>query len=212
MCIRVKILAPAIDPGAWRVCLDPGTLDEARTRLVLAVDVAPDQLHATVVAAAQLDDGRVRVEPLKAFEGPSAVDQLRAALPALVAAVKPKAVGWFPNGPAASMAADLVDRRKEGRLGWPPPGVVVEEIRGELTAACLGFHEQVIAQKIAHSGDPLLDAHVASAERLKRGDAWVFSRKGEGHVDALYAAAGAAHLARTLPTPITKRRLLVVSD
>jgi hypothetical protein len=212
MCVRVKILNPAIDAGTWRRCLDPGTLDEARNRLVLCVDVSPDQLHAAVVAAGVLDDGRVRIEPLKAYEGPSAVDQLRTALPDLVAAVKPKVVGWFPNGPAASMAADLADRRKEGRYGWPPPGVTVEEIRGELTAACMGFAEQATAGKIAHSGDPLLDAHVAVAERLKRGDAWVFSRKGAGHVDALYAAAGAAHLARTLPKPIGKPRLVVVED
>jgi hypothetical protein len=50
---------------------------------------------------------------------------------------------------------------------------------------------------------------VTGAGRLKRGDAWVFSRKGEGHCDAAYAAAGAVHLARTLPAPVGKPRLVV---
>jgi hypothetical protein len=63
----------------------------------------------------------------------------------------------------------------------------------------MGFSEQVDAHRIAHSGDPLLDAHVSAAEKLSTGDGWRFSRKGEGHVDAAYAAAGAVHLARTLP-------------
>jgi hypothetical protein len=39
----------------------------------------------------------------------------------------------------------------------------------------------------------------------------VFSRKGEGHVDAAYAAAGAVHLARTLPAPVGKPRLVVAN-
>jgi hypothetical protein len=82
--------------------------------------------------------------------------------------------------------------------GWPPEGVEVEEIRGDVAAVCMGFAEQVTALKIAHSGDPLLDAHIAGAEKTTHGDGWRFSRKGAGHVDALYAAAGAVHLARTL--------------
>ena len=53
--------------------------------------------------------------------------------------------------------------------------------------------------QIAHSGDPLLDAHVAATEELQRGDSWRFTRRGAGHCDATYAAAGAVHLARKLP-------------
>jgi hypothetical protein len=85
----------------------------------------------------------------------------------------------------------------------------VEEIRGELAAVCMGLAEQVTAGKIAHSDDPLLNDHIGGAERLYRGDTWVFSRKGDGHCDAAYAAAGAVHLARTLPAPVGKPRLVV---
>ena len=62
----------------------------------------------------------------------------------------------------------------------------------------MGFAEQVRSHSIAHSGDPLLDAHVQAAEKLHQGDGWRFTRRGAAYVDAVYAAAGAVHLARTL--------------
>lgn len=92
------------------------------------------------------------------------------------------------------------------------------EIRSETTAVCMGFAEQVAAGKVIHSDDPLINAHVEGAEPLRRGEGWVFRRgagtntadaDADGHVDAAYAAAGAVHLARTLPPPIGKPRLIV---
>lgn len=192
-CRYVPMLNPAVNPNDWLACLDVGDLTAVRDRIALCLDVAPDLQHATLYAAAVLDDERVRVEPVVAWGGPGCTDTLRRELPGIVERVKPKLFGWFPAGPAASLAADMA----EGR-GWPPEGVEVEEIRGEVTAVCMGFVEQVGAVRIAHSGDPLLDAHVAGAEKLMHGDGWRFSRKGSGHVDALYAAAGAVHLARSL--------------
>jgi hypothetical protein len=203
MCIRVKMMNPAIDPGAWARCLAPGGLDDVRDRVALAIDVSPDQQHVTVYAAAVLPDGRVRVDYVQAWEGPGCTGRARQELPKLLARVKPKVLGWLPAGPAAAMAADL---RK--RPTWPPAGIAVEEVRGDITAVCLGFEALVTAGHVLHSGDLLLNAHVAAAERLKRGDAWVFSRKGDGHVDALYAAAAATHLARTLPPSVGKPRLV----
>lgn len=204
MCQRVRNLDPAIDPAAWQRCLDSGDLSGVRSRVALCVDLAPDQLHATVYAAALLDDGRVRLDVVDAWEGLGCADRLRRALPGLVERVKPQTVGWYPNGPAATLTADLAERR-----GWPPPGVTVQAIKAEMPAVCMSFDEQATAGRIAHSGDPLLDAQVTAAERLKRGDAWVFSRRGEGHVDALFAAAGAAHLARTMPAAVGKPRIVV---
>lgn len=204
MCIRVRLLNPAVGAGAWRACLEAGDLAAVRARVAVCLDVAPDQAHATLVAAAVLADGRVRVEVVKAWEG---TDQVRRDLAPLLTRVRPKVLGWFPSGPAAALAADLAER--PGRLGWPPRGVAVEEIRGEVTAVCMGLAEQVSAGQIVHSDDPLLNAHVTGAERLKQGDAWRFSRKGEGHCDAAYATAGAVHLARTLPVSPGKPRLVV---
>jgi hypothetical protein len=207
MCIRVKKLNPAVDAGGWRRGLEVGDLSAVRKRVAVCFDVSPDEMHATLVAAAVLPDGRTRVEVVAAWEGAGCTDRLRRDLPGLLARVKPQALGWLPNGPAAALAAAV-----KPRPGWPPPGVAVEEIRGEVAAVCMGFAEQIKAVQVVHSDDPLLNAHVGGAERLKRGDVWVFSRKGDGHCDGAYAAAGAVHLARTLPPPVGKPRLVVVDD
>lgn len=199
MCIRVKVLSPAIDPEDWKACGDPAPVDtEQRQRLAACVDLSPDGTHATLAVATVLEDDRVRVETVHEWTGPDAATQLERELPAWAERVRPKVLGWFPSGPAAAVAAKLVDRSKEGVRGWPPRGVTVAEIRGELTAVCMGLGKEVKARTLAHSGQAMLDAQVGKAERLRRGDAWVFTRKG-GNVDAVYAVAGAAHLARTLP-------------
>lgn len=202
MCISVKIMNPAVDPGAWQRCLDVGDLSAARRGVALFLDIAPDGLHATLAAAAVLPDDRVRVEIVAAWEGTMAVEGLRRELAAWLARIRPRATGWLPGGPAAALAADM---RK--RPGWPPRGIKFEEIRGEATAVCMGFNKEVVAGRLAHSDDPLLNAHVLGAEPLPRGDGWVFSRKGD-HCDAAYAAAGAVYLARTL-RPLIKPKLVV---
>lgn len=210
MCMNVKVTNPAINPTKWEGCDDPGDLSQVRSRVACCLDVAPDGAHVSLLAAAVLPDDRVRVEVVAAWDSP---DAARAALPDLLARVKPQKFGWLPDGPAAALAADLKDRRKQGRRGWPPVGVTVEEIRAELPAVCMGLAEQVSAGRIAHSDDPLINAQVDSAEKLSRGKGvWIFARGGAEHVDAVYAMAGAVHLARTLPPPPGKPRLVVVAD
>ncbi|MGH3863671.1 terminase [Actinokineospora sp.] len=204
MCIRVRKLAPAIDGLAWRACHVPGDLAAVRSRVAVCLDVAPDGAHATLVAAAVLADGRVRVEPVRSWTD---TDTLRRDLTALLLRVRPKALGWYPSGPAAALAADLAER--PGRAAWPPKGMTVEPIKGDMAAVCMGLDEQVRAGRVVHDDDPLLNAHVTGAERLPRGDGWVFSRRGEGHCDAAYAVAGAVHLARTLPVSPGRPRLVV---
>ena len=195
---------PAIDPGAWLRCLLPDTLTPARGRLGACLDVAPDGGHVTLAVAGVLKDGTVRGELAGAWDSVAAA---RRDLPALIGRVRPQVLGWFPQGPGAALAADL-----SGRPGWPPPGVKVEAIRGDTSAACMGLEELVRSGQFRHSGDLLLDAHVAEAERLKRGDTWVFVRHGDGHVDAAYAMAGAAHLARIMPQPVGKPRQVVARE
>ena len=44
--------------------------------------------------------------------------------------------------------------------------------------------------------------------RHTNGDRWRFERKGSGSCEAAYAVAGVVHLARTLPKPLGKPRLI----
>jgi hypothetical protein len=94
---------------------------------------------------------------------------------------------------------------------WPPRGVRVEEITSEVTGVCMSFAADVKADLVEHGDDPLQNAHVLGADKLPvgGGEVWRFMRVNRDrdapqapHVDAAYAAAGAVHLARTLPTGI----------
>ncbi len=193
-CQRVHQMDPAVDPDAWQ---DGGTdspvdLAEHRNRVALCVDVARDGSHATVAAGAVID-GIAHTEIVAAWDGFGCTARLRAELPDIVANVKPRAVGWFPTGPAAAITADLTSK------GWTPRRCEVEEIRTESAAVCMGLAELVRAGQVVHPKDPLQTQHVNAATKLWRGDMWVFGRKGASPVDAAYATAGAVHLARTLP-------------
>jgi hypothetical protein len=197
LCQRVRLLDPAIDPDLWDALGtdEPVDLAQHRQQVALCFDVSLDGLHASLVAAAVID-GITHIDAVAAWEGPGCTKALRAELPELVRRIKPRALGWFPAGPAAAVAADLADR---GHRGWPPRRVVLEEIKGEVTAVTMGLAEQVIAEQVRHARDPMLTAHIRGTQRLWRGDAWVFVRRGAGQIDGAYATAGAVHLARTLP-------------
>jgi len=200
LCMAVPSLDSAIDAGAWRAgCLPAPLTDTERGQLAACVDIAPDGQHATLAVAALAHDGRTRVEVAHAWETPEEVSRMRRELPAVVAAIAPRTLGWFPNGPAAQLDAEIRDRRAEGRRGWPPPGVGVAQLNAESAAVCMGFASRVRGGMVVHSGQAILDAQIEAAERLRAGDVWRFYRRGSGHVDAVYAAAGADHLARTAP-------------
>lgn len=198
LCLTVDNAEPAIAPAAWSACSARAPMP-AGVRLAACVDVAPDGQHVTL-AVAGLDDDRWRIEVVTAWDGPDALEQLRRQLRGWVQDVRPSFLGWFPGSAAAAVDADLRDRRKQGRYLWPPRGVQIVEIRpGHEPAVCMGFTQQVSAGAVAHPDDPLLNAHAAAAGKIWLGDKWVFGRQGSGHVDAVYAAAGALHLIRTAP-------------
>lgn len=193
LCQRVRSLDAGVDPAAWHRAGVDGDLLAVRSRIALALDMSPDGLHATLCAAAVVRPGVVRVEAVAAWGGIGCSGALRADLPAWLERVKARSLGWYPGGPAAALMADL------GKTAVMPRGVEVTEIRGDMAAVCMGFAEQLSVGAIEHPiGDQLLDAHILGAEKLRRGDTWVFSRKG-GHCDAAYAAAAAVHVARVMP-------------
>jgi len=202
LCMRVPLLDAAIDPDRWAAggVDDPVTLEQHRDRVALCLDVALDASHATLAAAAVLD-GRVHVEVVQSWEGHGCTQALRRELPGIVRRVRPRAVGWFPAGPAAAIATDLAERRAPGADRWPPRRVKVEPLKAEVDQVCMGLADLVGAGELAHPNDPMLTQHVTSAQKLRRGDRWVFTRSSTSPVDGAYAAAGAVHLARILPPP-----------
>jgi hypothetical protein len=208
LCQRVRMLDPAINLDKWNANVDTDfDLAEIRSRVALCVDVSLDGLHATLNAAGRLDNGRIGVEVVRAFDGANCIAEARAMLPSILKQVKPRLFGWFPTGPAAGLGADLT-----ARTGLIPPGVKVVAIGTEMPSACMGFAEQVQSDEIMHPDDALLNAHLAAAERYWTGDRWVFTRRGAGHCDAAYAAAGAVHLVRTQPVVGLPRIILPSED
>lgn len=185
LCQRVESLDSAIDLGAWKASADPsGSLRENRDEVVLCLDVSPDSQHVTLAAAAVLRDGRVRVQIIEAWQ---TTEQARDELPDLIERIAPRATSWFPGGPAAALAADL-------------RSLDAVEIKGiEVTESCQELADLVLARRVLHPDDPLLNAHIAGSSKLHSGDGWRFNRRGQGHVDAAYAVAGAVHVARTVP-------------
>jgi hypothetical protein len=183
-------------------------MDTVRTRVAACLDVSPDGQRADLVVAAVLPDGRVRLEAVKSWDSLAAV---RAELPGWLARVRPYTFGWFPASGAAALAADFA-QPKSGRVGWPPAGVRVAEIKAESVAVCMGFASLVGEGQTVHSGQESLTVHMGNAEKRARGTngEWVFDRRpGAGHVTGVYAAAGAAHLARTVPVPTRRAGLHV---
>jgi hypothetical protein len=194
LCQRVASMDAALDERAWKELADTGvSLEDLRDRVVLCLDVAPDLRHVALVAAAVGGDGRVRVDVVGAWESTA---DARADLPGVLEQVKPRVFGWFPGGPAAALAADF--RYTNGRLAKR----AVELKSGDVAAVCQGLAEQVVARRVLHTGDPLLIAQIGGVSKLYSGDGWRFTRKGVGHCDAVYALAGAVHLARLLPPKV----------
>lgn len=198
MCMEVDQVNPAVDPVGWADAAKGGDLSALRDRIAMCLDISLDGLHATLTAAARRDDGTVVADVVKAWAGRDIGRLIRSELPDLVARVKPKVFGWFPNGPAAAVAPDLAKRKRPrpGEAPWPPRRVELIEITGDATDACMGLAELVGARQFSHGGDALLDAHVLTADKLAVGERWRFTRRGAGHVDGAYSVAGAAHLAR----------------
>lgn len=186
LCQRVEQLDGAVDLNAWKDCADAtGTLEDIRERVVAVLDVAPDAGHVTLAAAATTPDGRVRVEVV---DGWSSTTAARAELPGLLERVNPRVLGWFPSGPAAALAPILRAHRAS------------RELTGrEVAEACQGLADLARARRVLHPADPLLDSHIGGARKLITGDGFRFVRRGAGHVDAAYAAAGAVYLALTQP-------------
>jgi hypothetical protein len=214
LCQKVDQLDGAINYAAWKTCADAaGTMDGLRDRLAACADVAPDGQHVTLAVAAMLADGRPRVELVQEWAGTQAA---RTELPALLKKLAPKAIVWFPGGPAAELATILrpaaaAANHRPGKQ-QATPGQLPEDgaIAGaRVSEVCQELAGLARARALVHAGQDLLDTHIRGAAKLPTGDGWRFTRKGGGHCDAAYAAAGAINAALTMPVP-RKARIRIV--
>ncbi len=185
LCQRVSTMDSAIDSTGWQAGADPGgSLGPLRGRLCAGIDVSLDGNHVVLVASAALDDGRMRVEPIASWDSTS---QARHDLPELLKTLNPVELAWFPGGPAAVLSTFL------SSLPY------ARAVNGaDLAVTCMGFADLAKAGMVVHNADALLDGQVAKASKLNRGDGFVFTRRGQGNCNALYAASGAVLCARTL--------------
>lgn len=203
LCQKVTLLDPAIEPDLWDICgnKNPINMAEHRRNVVLCLDVSMSGDHATLVACADVND-MLHLEVVKVWQGFGCTAQVRRDLPDLVEKVKPRAFGWFPNGPSAAIAADLKARPSYNKP-WPPRNVKIIEIKPEtVPSVCMGLADVVHSAQVYHPKDEMLTAHIRQTQKLRRGDVWIFTRAGKEPVDGTYASAGAVHLARTLPAPL----------
>lgn len=176
LCQRVPAVNSAVREAAWLAARDAVSFEANRGRVMLGVEVDPDDTHSSVVAAARADDGRtVKLGMLWDGDGAAA---LARALPGLVKESRAAAVGWFPDGPARQLESTM--RRLRCHVETIAP-----------TEACPALASAIHAGDIRHSGDDTLTAHITSANKLPRSDGWQFARRSASPVDAAYAAAAA---------------------
>jgi hypothetical protein len=204
LCQKVDQLDGALSYSAWKDGADPASsirdTPALRKRAAAVVDAAPDGEHVTLAVAARQPDGRPRVEIAAAWDSAEAA---RPELAATLARMKPCVIGWYPTGPGAAFATIMRSFDQAVTIDQAEPGRphITELTGNRVNEVCQELADLVRGRQVVHPGDPLLDAHVRGAGKLSSGDGWRFTRKGGGHVDAAYAAAGAVSLALQLPEP-----------
>lgn len=191
LCQHVASLDGALSGTGWAAGADPGgSIAQHRSRLSAGIDVSLDGSHVSLVVAVATGDGRYRAEPVAAW---TSTADARNELPGMLERLKPTGLAWFPSGPANALAPFLRS------LSYS------KEITGtDLTAACMGLTDVVRDGLVQHNSSALLDAQVTTVAKISQGDGFRFTRRGGGSCSAVYALAGAIHLAKV--TEVKPRR------
>lgn len=154
---------------AWDGC---GDVDAAPADPVtLAVDLDPDRLWTSIVAAGAAGGDRVALELID--RRPHG-DWLLPRLEHLVATHAPAAIAFDVGGPLASDAPTLQRLRC----------TVLEARTREVMAASGWFADAVEAGRVAHRHQPELTAAVIAAERRPVAGAWLWKRTSAAVLDA----------------------------
>ena len=171
-----------ISAEAWSACKDSSSVMPERP--CIAFDVSPDRSSSAIVAAGLRDDDVCHVEIVDHRRG---VDWLVPRLRELTRAHRPRYVVCDGRGPAGSLLMALE------RL-HPP---VTATNASEYAAAAATLVDDVSSCRLAHLGDPDLEAAVAAGVKRPLGDAWAWSRRSSfSDITPLCAASLAVWAAR----------------
>jgi phage terminase large subunit-like protein len=174
--------------------------------VVFALDAPPERTSAVIAVAGHRDDGRVQVELADYGAGLGWV--VDAAVELQEANLAP---AWLldPAGPAASLLPALRE------AGIEP---VLPTLR-EMAQAAGAFYDDATAEdgdRLAHLGDPLLQAALKAARKRDVGDGgWTWARRGAaGNIAPLVAVTLAHHGLAThgVPAASPAPPLLVPTD
>ncbi len=172
---KAKARPWVIPQGSW----DPLALDaddvEWEGTPVWSIDVSPERDWASIGLAAAYPGARAYLEVVAREEGvPWAIPHLRR----LRDEFGGNLVVIDGSGSAGSLELDLEDAGFQVRR---------LSLRNKVDA-CGALHDDVLDGVVRHGGDPVLDNALASAEKLRSGDAWLFSRgRSLDDISALYA-------------------------
>jgi hypothetical protein len=171
-----------ISVDQWHACFDPG--EERPDPVCFSVDVNPERSAAAVAVSGRRSDGLIGVELAEHKPG---VDWVVGRVVELVGSWRPLGVVIDRSGPAGSLIAPLETAFVDAGLD---PELLIVPTGQEVAQAAAGFYDEAIEGVLRHPGDPRLDAAVAAAIQLPKGDAWIWARrKSRGDVCPLVAAS-----------------------
>lgn len=86
------------------------------------------------------------------------------------------------------------------------------ELKGQTASeACMTLADHVDSRLIVHGDNAILNDHVRHTGTVGNATSWVFDR-GPGATFAVWAAAGALHVALNMPAPSRRSRRVIVPD
>lgn len=149
-----------IPPEVWAAAVDADgvVLDP----VAFAVDTSPDRSSTSIAMAGLRADGLEQVEVVDQRAGTGWVAER---LLELVERWPTIGVAVDPAGPAGSFLGEMPG------LPWQTTGA------RDMTQACGGLYDAVIAGKLRHRGDTRLNVAAEGASKRNLGDAWAWSRK-----------------------------------
>ena len=178
--------AAVIPLASWAACADVESV--ALDPVAFGVDVSPSRDRASIVAGGSRADGLPHVAVVDSREG---VDWIVARCVEL-AKHRPSAFAVDPAGPAGALIQPLEDAGL----------TVAQATMRDLTQSCGRLYDLVIAGRLRHRDEGVLNAAVAGASRRTVGDAWAWARKdARADITPLYAATLALWAHGDAPPP-----------